>query len=257
MEFERWLRRIGTAAAEKPGYLGNEVQPPGVEHPDKWVSVYRFASPETLEAWLASPERMELIAEGASLIKHPATMQRLATRTSDDPVTAVSSFTLRPGHEARFTRDFEEIRAAMEAFDGFVWAQLLPPVGEVQKEMVVSFSFSNRELLDRWFRSPERLELLGRLDKHLDGERQVNVVGGYGGWFHLDEKRIPTWRQAAVVLMALYPTALTINTLLGALLPTDTPQPLLILIGNVLSVMILTWIVMPRLTSALDGWLRK
>ena len=85
----------------------------------------------------------------------------------------------------------------------------------------------------------------------------VNVVGGFGGWFSLGPRPVKTWKQAAGVLPALYPTVLVLNELFDWLLPEDVPYLLAVLVGNIAGVTVLSWILMPRLTSWLDGWLRR
>ena len=70
-------------------------------------------------------------------------------------------------------------------------------------------------------------------------------------------RQVKKWKQAAVVLLALYPTVLVLNELFGWLLPEDTPYLLAVLIGNIAGVAILSWILMPRLTGWLDRWLRR
>jgi antibiotic biosynthesis monooxygenase (ABM) superfamily enzyme len=255
-EFERWLRRITATAAREPGHLGSNLQPPGPQHPNEWVIVYQFADQSMLDAWIASPVRAALLEEGEALTDGEARMQRLAMGTGDDPVTAVASFRILRGHEAEFQRNYEELLELIEDFDGFLRAQMFPPVEGVQDETVIVFSFQSREQLDAWLDSDARGDVITRLDEHLDGERQVNVVGGFGGWFSVDRSPIKTWKQAAVVLLALYPTVLALNALLGWLIP-DVPYLLGVLIGNALGVALLSWVLMPRLTSALDEWLQR
>ncbi|MFW2381459.1 MAG: antibiotic biosynthesis monooxygenase [Acidimicrobiales bacterium] len=256
-EFERWLQRITDSAARMPGHLGSDLQPPGPKHPDEWVIVYQFDSQSLLDAWIESPLRAELLAEGAGLTEGNARVQQLATSSGDDPVTAVASFRVRDGERRAFEHDYEDIIESMATFDGFLNAQLFPPVEGVQDETVIVFSFRSRPQLDTWFTSDERRQELERLDEHIDGERQLNVVGGFGGWFAHGPRAVKTWKQAATVLLALYPTVLVLNEVLGWLLPDDFPYLLAVLVGNTLGVAILSWILMPRLTTALDSWLRR
>lgn len=255
-EFERWLRRITDTAARAPGHIGSDLQPPGPQHPDEWMIVYQFADQSLLDAWLESPVRAALLVEGSELTDGDARVQRVAMGAGDDPVTAVASFRVRAGHEEQFERDYDEVINSIESFDGFLRAQLFPPVEGVQDDTVIVFSFQSREQLDVWLASEVRANVLARLDHHVDGERQVNVVGGFGGWFSLGEASVKTWKQASVVLLALYPTVLALNEILGWLIP-DVPYLLAILIGNILSVALLSWVLMPRLTRLLDGWLRQ
>jgi len=255
-EFERWLRRLTATAAREPGHLGSDLQPPGPQHPNEWVIVYQFADQSLLDAWIESPVRAELLREGEPLTSGDARVQRLAMGTGDDPVTAVASFRILRGHEAAFERSYEELLELIETFDGFLRAQMFPPVDGVQDETVIVFSFQSREQLDAWLDSDGRGELITRLDEHLDGERQVNVVGGFGGWFSMGRSPVKTWKQATVVLLALYPTVLALNALLGWLVP-DVPYLLVVLIGNVIGVALLSWVLMPRLTRYLDRWLQR
>lgn len=256
-EFERWLRRITAASARQPGHLGSDLQPPGPQHPDEWVIVYQFADQERLDGWLKSNVRAELLAEGATLTDGPARVQRVAMGVGDEPVTAVASFRVRPDRREAFDVSYQDLIEEIRTFDGFLRAQLFPPVPGVQDETVIVFSFDSRKHLDTWLDSDERNEILARLDQHLDGERMVNVVGGFGGWFDMGPSTVKTWKQAAVVLLALYPTVLLLNEIWGRLLPESTPYLLSVLIGLVSGVAILSWVIMPRLTVLLSGWLKR
>jgi antibiotic biosynthesis monooxygenase (ABM) superfamily enzyme len=256
-EFERWLHRITETAARQPGHLGSDLQPPGTQHPNEWVIIYQFEDQEQLTAWIDSPSRAELLAEGAELTDGPARVQKLAMGAGQDPVTAVASFRVRTGSEAAFEQSYEQVLDSIDEFDGFLRAQLFPPVDGVQDETVIVFSFQSRDQLDAWLGSEERSVGLANMDEHIEGERQINVVGGFGGWFGVGEARVKTWKQAAIVLLALYPTVLVLNETLGRVLPNDLPYLLDVFIGLVVSVAILSWLLMPRLTRVLTGWLRR
>ena len=251
------MRRITATSARQPGHIGSDLQPPSPQHPDEWTIVYQFADQERLDAWLRSSTRAELLEEGALLTDGDARVQRVAMGVGDEPVTAMASFRVRPEHRDHFEAGYQELIDSIRTFDGFLRAQLFPPVPGVQDETVIVFSFDSRDHLDAWLGSSERAEVLRRLDEHLDGERLVNVVGGFGGWFDMGTQTVKTWKQAAVVLLALYPTVLVLNEVWGRLLPESTPYLLRVLIGLVSGVAILSWGLMPRLTARLSGWLRR
>ncbi len=256
-DFERWLHNITDTAAAMPGHLGSELQPPSPSHPNEWVIVYQFESQSLLDNWLESPHRAELLALGADLTDGQARVQRLAINTGDDPVTAVASFRVRPENREAFKLDYEHVAESMATFDGFVSTQLFAPVEGVQEDTVIVFSFRSQPHLDGWLSSDERRHQLERLDEHIDGERQLNVVDGYAGWFSFGPRKVKTWKQAATVLLALYPTVLVLNGILGRLLPDNFPYLLTVLAGNIGGVAILSWLIMPKLTEALDSWLRR
>jgi antibiotic biosynthesis monooxygenase (ABM) superfamily enzyme len=49
---------------------------------------------------------------------------------------------------------------------------------------------------------------------------------------------------------------LVLGAIQNALLP-DLPRPLAVLIGNMATVTVLTWLLMPRVTAWLHEWLRR
>lgn len=253
---ERWLRKLTTQAAVAPGYVEANMQPPNAQHPDEWVIVYRFESASTLDDWLTSPRRVALLDEGVDMFVGPAREQVVALADETRSVTAVASFRLSPDNESAFDARFADLQSALAQFDGFIRSELVRPVPGTQDDTVVVFSFTSRERLDEWLDSDVRREVLAEIDPLLDGPRTVNVVGGFAGWFATRGSATPKrWKQAALVLLALYPTALLVGLVRDALFP-DLTMPLAVLLGNVAGVAVLSWVLMPFLTRAFDRWLR-
>ncbi len=256
-EFERWLKRLLAAAEEAPGFVGADVQEPNELHPDEWLIVYQFADRPALDGWLQSGERTALMTAGADLVEGEAREQVIALTPWDDPVTVVSSARIRPGGEEAYRELHRQITDRIRQFDGFLRTQMFEPVEGVQGDTVVVYAFDSREHLDRWFESPERRTILEQMDPLLEGDRTMNVLGGFAGWFGASGARGPKrWKQAAVVLLALFPVVLVLTVVRQALAP-DVPLVLAVLFSNVISVAILSWVVMPFLTDRLDSWLRR
>ncbi len=59
-----------------------------------------------------------------------------------------------------------------------------------------------------------------------------------------------------MVLLALYPTVMLITLINEHLVPEIT-LPVNILLSNIASVSVLTWLLMPRLTRLLADWLHR
>ena len=182
-ELERWLRRLVVRAADAPGYVDAELQPPNALHPDEWVVVYRFTDPAALETWLRSPARQELMATGSDLIEGEPREQVLALTPDSERVTAVSSVRVKPEEMAAFLALHGEILVALSGAPGFLRADIFEPVPGVQDDTVVVLAFDTREHLDAWLASDERRRILAEMERHTIGERTVNVVGGFAGWF--------------------------------------------------------------------------
>lgn len=257
-EFERWNARIRTAAESFPGHLGSEAQPPNDAHPDEWMIVYRFATPEQLDAWMTSNERQALLKEGNRLLDGPVREQRLVqTDPGPEAVTAVMSQRVRPDAWDEFRRAHAQITLVMRDFDGFLSCELAEPVPGIQDDHVVVFAFDSRRNLDRWLESDERQEVLALIEPLIEGDRTLNVVGGFAGWFRMDSSREPRrWKQAIVVLIALYPTTLLLGYLQRTFTP-DAPWIPALFVSNVVGIAILTWILMPFVTRLLSRWLQR
>ena len=156
-----------------------------------------------------------------------------------------------------FRRAHAEITMVMRDFDGYLSCELVEPVPGVQDDHAVVFAFASREDLDRWFASDERRKVLELIAPLIEGERTLNVVGGFGGWFSADPHREPRrWKQAVAVLIALFPTTLTLSFLQRTFV-SDVPWVPALFVSNVLGIMVLTWLLMPAVTRVLASWLER
>ncbi len=255
--FVQWATRIIAEAARAPGFLGAELQRPDQAHPDAWVTVYRFATAEELAAWRSSERRAALIDEIAPSLQGTVKEQLVAEPArSDTPVTVVMSQQIRRGRARDFEAAHDGVVTKLSAFPGFLRSELIPPVDGVSGDHVIVFAFDARANLDRWLESDERRSWLEQVTPLIEGDRKMNVVGGFAGWFRAtDDAHTPKWKQATAVLLALFPTALTLSLLRQALLPDLALVPSVFL-SNVLGVAVLTWLLMPWVTRALGPWLK-
>jgi len=257
VEFEQWLRRLVAAARSFPGHVHSDIQPPTDVHPGEWVILYQFADADSLTSWFASEQRQAIMAQGDELVVGTTREQVIALGSQPEPVTAVSSFRIRPGNERDYASLHVQVIDALVAFPGFLRAELFDPVPGVQDTTVVVFSFDNREHLDAWLQSDARRHLLAQIDPLTDGDRTVNIVGGFAGWFGAEgAPQVKRWKQAVVVLVAIAPITLVITALRRWVLP-DVHWVVGTLIGNVIGIAALTWLLMPRLTKLLAGWLAR
>jgi uncharacterized protein len=164
---------------------------------------------------------------------------------------------IKPDALDDFRQAHARITYVMQSFPGFLRSDLVEPVPGVQDDHAVVFSFASKPDLDRWLESPERAQLVHELAPYIEGDRTLNVVGGFAGWFPSPGALPPErWKQAVVVLIALFPTSLSLAFLLRTYLP-GVPWVLGVLISNVVGIAALTWVLMPWLTRILSGWLRR
>lgn len=224
------------------------------------MTVYSFGTVVDLDAWLQSDERTALMIEVESMLDGETKEQRVVGfRTAPEPVTIVLSQRIEPQNREAFVALHGDVVDRLSGFPGFLGSELLPPVEGVQDELVIVASFASRPDLDLWLESDSRTEWLDLIGQLIDGERTLNVVGGFGGWFpsrssHPEGPR--RWKQAIAVFIALFPTVLVITLVRGALFP-NMNVVLAVFVGNVLGILILTYALMPPLTRLLAGWLNR
>ncbi len=259
-DFLAWDRRLLKAAAAADGFVGSDVQPPNPSHPGEWVRVYSFATAEQLDAWLRSDIRTTLVEEAEELIEGHAREQRVAgLHTASEPVTVVFSQRISQAHHDEFVALYGDLVDRMTGFPGFLNSELLQPVDGVQDEHVIVATFASRPELDRWLESDTRAEWISGIDRFIEGDRTMNVVGGFGGWFPAASDRSvepKRWKQALTVFIALFPTTLIITLVRGAVAP-DMNVVLAVLVGNVLGILALTYLLMPPITRWLQSWLAR
>ena len=254
--FGAWVTRLITAAYRTDGYVSAGVERPDATHPGEWLVVYRFVDGSSLDASLSSAARHKLLQEGAALFEGEASEQIVAGVPAHDEVRVVSSYRLREGTQPEHLLFHQRVLDQLQGFPGFIRREILDAVEGVQSETVVMLTFDSRSNLIAWMESPEREEALTDLDALTVGELTTSVVGGFAGWFPSTDDAGPTpkWKQAVVVLIALYPTVI-LTTQLGRWFWPDLNSYLAIFVGNVISIAILTWLLMPALTHRLRSWL--
>ncbi|MFC9788866.1 antibiotic biosynthesis monooxygenase [Rhodococcus sp. NPDC127528] len=253
--FRHWQDEVDAAAASFSGFLGTEVGlSPGSE--SEWSVVYRFDCADNLRHWLDSETRRALMIRGGEFFEGAPTQYVLIDEGHDDAVTVAVSHPPVPGREAEFLAWQRRVADAERAFPGFRGSEMHRPVPGIQEDWIILFTFDSSENLDRWLTSPERAVLLEEGREFRDFKVQ-RIANPYGSWFPAPGAgAAPTasWKTALSVLMGLYPTVVVLTILIAEVWP-GAPLWVSLLVGNVLSVSILTWVVMPVVTRVLGFWL--
>jgi antibiotic biosynthesis monooxygenase (ABM) superfamily enzyme len=254
--FQKWQTGVNAEVAAFAGFEGTEVLAP-TGNGGPWTILYRFDTVDELEAWMASPDRESLLSEGAQHFDGPTSQQVLVSQDAAEPVTVVISHPVAHEHEKAFRAWIEKLRAVERTQPGFRGSHLYEPVPGVQDNWTAVYRFDTPEHLDAWLDSPARAALLEEGKRFNDFEVQ-RVPSPYGSWFSFgDEGEAagpPPWKSALSVLVGLYPTVVLLTLVIRALWDTG-PLWATLLVGNVVSSIILTWVVMPRISRLLRWWL--
>jgi uncharacterized protein len=243
-DYREWQKKLGAAAARYPGFRGVELRPPSGEQTD-WIVVYQFDSVATMQKWVDSATRQEFLDRGADLFDGPGTQQVIArdSKVDDSLVTVVVSHKVAGDQVEDFLAWQAEVNEVESAFAGFRGSEIFRPVEGVQDEWTISYKFDTAEHLDAWLTSDERQRLLS--DDRFPDFTLRRIDHSFGNWFDYGDTDAPPpsdFKTSIAVWMGLYPTVVFL-TLLTA--PLGMPLWLGMLVGNLLSSFVMSYVTMP------------
>lgn len=175
-----------------------------------------------------------------------------------DPVTLVVRRRVRPGRETAFETSLSGITEVLNAWPGHLGTGVVRPApGHQEYTLVVRFSDTAHAA--SWEDSAERAAWLTQMAPLLDGEANFEQQAGLEFWFTPPGSPVLAqprrWKMMVVTLLALYPTSLLINVLVG---PALAHLPLVVraFLQALLVVPLMTYLIMPAATRAFRVWLR-
>ena len=175
-----------------------------------------------------------------------------------DSVFRVVRRRAKPGCEKAYE---EVIRAMFEAarrFPGYAAAELIPPAAAGGEYQIIQ-RFATEADLARWNASEERLIWLERLAELAEGDPEYRLLTGLDAWFAptaVAPKLPLRWRMTVVSWLGIFPT---VALLLWFVAPLLAPLPFLLrtALFTALVALLMSYLVMPRLTRWMAWWLRR
>jgi hypothetical protein len=187
----------------------------------------------------------------------------MATATPDKPTGAVTVLITRrvkAGHEAAFEQASADMTAAASAFPGYLGGQLVRPDAEGSDDpglYHVVFAFDTADHLQGWQQSPMRSFGLAAIAPHIEGQT-LRQVSGLGHWFAAPvgpkQNPPPRWKVAVVTWLGICPTVYVLFLVVAPFL-ADWPLLPRVMVITALVVLVMTWLVAPRLTTWLKPFL--
>lgn len=173
------------------------------------------------------------------------------------PVTRIARRRARPGQEAAYEQAIRGMFDALKGFPGFLGADLLPPESPGDEYQVV-VRFRSEADLQAWDESDQRLDWHERLRPLAEGEPAFRKLTGLEAWFAPAvvpaSVHPPKARMTLVTWLGIFPTVTFFSLTVGPLLE-PLPAVLRIALLTALVVPTMTYLVMPRLTRWLRGFL--
>jgi hypothetical protein len=176
---------------------------------------------------------------------------------AEGPVTTTVTRRVKPGHEAAYEGFLEGIIAAASRFPGHLGAQVFRPQTAAAGEYRIVYRFDSAAHLHAWLDSPEHAAWLERAEPHVIGPLQRQVLTGLESWFTLPSQPglpPPPYKMALVTWAAIFPL---ITGVVVATAPLVGGLPLVarLAVTTAVTVPLMTWVVMPRVTRLLHRWL--
>ncbi|MGV1087767.1 MAG: antibiotic biosynthesis monooxygenase [Mycobacterium sp.] len=252
-DYQAWEKTIIAAASAYPGYRGAEIKPPNDIHPD-WVIVYKFDSVPNLRNWLNSSTRQTLLDQATEFFNGPGTVQVIARdgEIADPLVTVVVTNRVADDQVPAFLAWRKQMAAAEGRYPGFRGSEVFRPIEGLQEDWTTIYRFDTAEHLDAWMTSGERRKLLASAQF---GDFKLRTIDQpFGNWFTFDGATAnppSDFKTSIAVWLGLYPTVVLL-TLLTA--PLHLPFWLGMLVGNLLSSLVMSYLTMPYYGTRILRW---
>jgi antibiotic biosynthesis monooxygenase (ABM) superfamily enzyme len=177
---------------------------------------------------------------------------------TDGPVTTTVTRRVKPGHEPFYEQFLEGIIAAATRFPGHLGVEVFRPQSVSTGEYRVVYRFDSGEHLRAWLDSDEHAAWLERAEPHVIGPMRTQFVTGLETWFTLPGRPglppPPPYKMALLTWITIFPLITLVVIVLDPLLEGLERVPRLA-VTTAVTVPIMTWLAMPRVTRLLRGWL--
>ena len=260
-EFAQWHVRWQSAVLASKGAISVEFWPPAPPDQLETVVVNRFTSVDALQAWRRSEQNQKLVAEAAPLVEAGLVMQLVGQAAVEysvrHGVTMVMVTEIKPGKEAAYRAWADRIQKLQATFPGYIGSFVQPPQHK-ERGWTTVLRFDSAANLDRWIKSKERAAMVkesedlvhglpraaGRHIVSRDGSRAIRPRGS---------RPIGGRRQRSFCSRCFPSSCWSSNT---SIRNWRTLNPALrTFIGNVISVALTTWPLMPLAIWMFSAWL--
>lgn len=179
----------------------------------------------------------------------------------------VVEHTVAPGDGLAFRWWHSQLTRKAKQHKGHIRTDLCAPMkgpqpGQPMKWYSIVY-FDSTERLNQWMKSSDREALVNSGRKTFFSYQFVSFSTGLEGWFskRLGTEQLgfgpPAWKQNAAVILALYPTVVIQSLLFSTLgIMQSWALPNAMIVNNIITSSVLTWVVMPVVTKLLGFWLR-
>ena len=182
----------------------------------------------------------------------------VGTNEENYQVTSIISHVVRPGREQGYEEWFHGIATDARKFEGHLGVSTIRPRDHAHPEYVVILRFKRYDNLKTWLESDIRREWIQRLQSLIEKPEAIQTLTGLETWFTLPKQTLksppPRYKMALTTWLGVFVTLAILSRLLAPIL-SSLPILLNQFVSTGLVVVLLTYVIMPRLTKLLSKWL--
>jgi antibiotic biosynthesis monooxygenase (ABM) superfamily enzyme len=258
--FAEWPMRLHQALLQFPGSHSCEFWPPTPPDQEEWVGVLRFESTDAMRQWRTSETSRALIRDVCRVVEGERVTEISGGATTEfyvqNSATEVIVTEVKQGKEPEYRDWASRIDRVESAFPGYRGSYVQPPQ-DGDNVWTTLLRFDTTEKLNAWLNSQERARLLKDSEALVDRVLVHQVDTSFPGWVPPDPvtgKPPPNWKTALLVVLVLFPIVmLELKFLNPRLRMLNSAAGTLI--GNAISVALVTWPLMPLAIKTFSWWL--
>jgi uncharacterized protein len=179
---------------------------------------------------------------------------------AEGPITATVARRIKPGHEAAFEEFLAGIGGAARAFPGYLGSVVFRPASGEGGAYRIVYRFDSPAHLRGWLDSGEHAAWMERAAPHVAGPMRTGTefLTGLESWFTLPTQPgappPPPYKMAILTWVTIFPL-ITLVIVVSAPLIRNLPLIPKLAVTTLVTVALMTWVIMPRVTRLLRGWL--
>lgn len=175
------------------------------------------------------------------------------------PVTTVVSRRVKPDRRSEYEDWLSRLLADASAFEGYLGADVhRPPADSADPTYTSVFRFESLEQLQTFERSDMRRRYADEVSDHVLADAVWDTHTGLELWFAPPPGTVVPqpirWRMALVLGLVVYVLVLIFGTAASATLG-GVPAPLRLLLVITVEIVLMTYVILPRVTRLLSSWI--
>jgi antibiotic biosynthesis monooxygenase (ABM) superfamily enzyme len=177
---------------------------------------------------------------------------------NEEPVTVIITRYIKPGSEKTYEKRMAGIIQQASKFEGFMGANIIPPVKPLNPEYIIIFKFNNLENLRKWEESAILKTWVEQAQEFTLADFNRQLVTGEVYLFGLPQQlakpQPPRYKVALVTWLGIFPLSLLIKLFLGTYINL-LPLILQSFVTATLLVSCMVYLVMPQINKITYRWL--